>query len=166
MQDEDKKNKMAAKFAKIFFTFLLIFSTVIFIIGMASLIANIQKTQKCTEEVVATCTQVKKIKHNNKYGTRPATYTPVFTYEYNNKKYEKKYGKSYSELKKDTFEEKEKYTIFVNPDKPEQFIIEGHESDIDTFAIVTPFGTGIIIIFSLIGMVVLRKSGAKKELSN
>lgn len=157
MQDEDKKNAMAAKFAKVFFIFLLIFSTVIFIIGMASLITNIQKPQKCTKEVVATCTQVKRIKHRNKHSTR-ISYTPVFTYEYNNKKYEKKYGKSYSELKKDTFEENAKYKIFVDPDKPEQFIIEGHESDIDTFAIVSPFGTGIIIIFSLIGMVVLRKS--------
>lgn len=157
-QEEIKREKMAVKVARIFLPSFLILSIIIFIIGIYSLIINVRKTENCTEKVVATCTQIKKIDIRNKYGSRPTTYTPVFTYEYNNKQYERKYGKNYSERNKDTFEKNEKYTIFVNPKAPSQFIVQGHEGDIDTFAIVAPIGSAMMIIFLSIAYFACRKS--------
>lgn len=146
------------KAAKIILPFFLIFGIVIFIIGISSLITNVHKKENCTEKVIATCTNMKQKKHSSKHRNGPTTYTPVFTYEYNNKRYERQYGKSYSERKKDTFEKNEKYTIFVNPKFPSQYIVEGHEDDIDTFAIVAPLGSAILIIFVTTAFFVIRKN--------
>ena len=146
------------KAAKIILPFFLIFGIVIFIIGISSLITNVHKKENCTEKVIATCTNMKQKKHSSKHRNGPTTYTPVFTYEYNNKRYERQYGKSYSERKKDTFEKNKKYTIFVNPKIPSQYIVEGHENDIDTFAIVAPLGSAILIIFVTTAFFVIRKN--------
>ena len=158
--NENNMQDKGIKAAKIILPFFFIFGIVIFIIGISSLITNVHKKENCTEKVIATCTKIKQIKQSSKQRNEHTTYTPVFTYEYNNKIYESQYGKSYSERKKDTFEKNKKYTIFVNPEYPNQYIVEGHENDIDTFAIVVPLGSAIMIIFLTIAVFVVNR---KKE---
>lgn len=139
--------------AKIIFLFFIVLSVIIFIVGVSSLIVNLNKAKNCTEEVVATCTQIRKRNKSGRShrGYRNTMYTPVFTYEYNNKKYEIKYGRSYSEKYKNTFDLNKEYTIYVNPKFPSQFIVEGHEDDIDTLAIGgTIVGAALTILYSVI----------------
>lgn len=152
MQLQEKRIKAAP----IVFPIFIGLSIIIFIVGVSSLIVNVNKTKNCTEEVVATCTRIgKRTKTGRSHrGNRHTMYTPVFSYEYNNKKYEIKYGRSYSEKYKDTFELNKEYTIFVNPKFPSQFIVEGHEDDIDTLAIGGPIiGASMTTLYSAIYLV-------------
>ena len=142
--------KKKDKTTKILFTFFIGISLIFFIIGILSLTINLNKKKNCTEPVIATCTEIRK-SSNSRYKRNPfkRTYRHVFSYEYNNKNYKIKYGKGYKN--KDTFEKGKEYTIYVNPKYPSQFIIEGHENDIDTLAIAGPIiGASLTIMYSII----------------
>ena len=128
---------MKDKATKLIFTFFIGLSILLFLFGILILIVNINKKKNCTEPVIATVTQIRK-SSNSKHKRNPykRTYRPVFSYEYNNRKYEIKYGKGYKY--KNEFETGKEYKIYVNPKFPSQFIIEGYENDIDTLAISAP----------------------------
>ncbi|MGM9850041.1 MAG: hypothetical protein ACI31V_04005 [Bacilli bacterium] len=141
---------MKEKATKIVFVFFIGLSLIFFIIGILSLTVNLNKKKNCTDPVIATVTQIRK-STNSKHKRNPykCTYRPVFSYEYNNIKYEIKYGKGYKD--KNTFEKEKEYKIYVNPKYPSQFIIEGHENDIDTLAIASPIiGVCMTTLFSTI----------------
>ena len=75
-------------------------------------------------------------------------------------------GRSYSKKYKDTFELDKEYTIFVNPKFPSQFIIQGHEDDIDTLAIGgTIVGASLTILYTVI-YIGYRKVVIKKTETN
>lgn len=135
---------------KLIFTFFIGLSIIIFFFGTFALIVNINKKKNCTEPVIAKVTGIRK-SSNSKHKRNPykRTYRPVFSYEYNNRKYEIKYGIGYKD--KDKFEKGKEYKIYVNPKYPSQFIIEGHENDIDAVAIAAPIiGACMTILFSVI----------------
>ena len=140
------------KTTKIIFIFFISLSIIIFIIGMHSLFMNLTKIENCTEKVTATCSSIRMNtggKHNRH--SHNHTYRHVFFYEYNNRKYEITYGRSYSKENKDVFGKGKEYTIYVNPEFPSQFIVEGHENDIDTLAIAGPIiGASMTILFTVI----------------
>ena len=147
---------MKEKPTKLIFIFFIGISILIFLFGTFVLIANINKKNNCTEPIIATVTQIRK-SSNSKHKRNPykRTYRPVFSYEYNNRKYEIKYGKGYKD--KDKFEKGKEYKIYVNPKIPSQFIIEGYENDIDTLAISAPIiGVCMTILFSVIYIVYKR----------
>lgn len=141
---------MKDKTTKFIFIFFIGISLIFFIMGIISLTVNLNKKKNCTDPVIATVTQIRK-SSNSKHKRNPykRTYRPVFSYEYNNRKYEIKYGKGYKD--KNTFEKGKEYKIYVNPKYPSQFIIEGHEKDIDTLAIAAPIiGATMTALFSTI----------------
>ncbi len=147
---------MKDKTTKLIFTFFIGLSILLFLFGMLVLIVNINKKKNCTEPVIATVTQIRK-SNNSKHKRNPykRTYRPVFSYEYNNRKYEIKYGKGYKD--KNKFKIGKEYKIYVNPKFPSQFIIEGHEKDIDTLAISAPIiGASMTTLFSVIYIIYKR----------
>ena len=147
---------MKDKTTKFIFIFFIGISLIFFIMGIISLTVNLNKKKNCTDPVISTVTQIRK-SSNSKHKRNPykRTYRPVFSYEYNNRKYEIKYGKGYKD--KDKFEKGKEYKIYVNPKIPSQFIIEGYENDIDTLAIIAPIiGVCMTILFSVIYIVYKR----------
>lgn len=141
---------MQDKTTKIIFIIFIGLSILFFLLGMASLVVNLNKKKNCTEPVIATVTEIRK-SNNSRHKRNPykRTYRPVFSYEYNNKKYEIKYGIGYKD--KNKFEKGKEYQIYVNPKYPSQFIIEGHENDIDALAIAGPIiGASLTIMYSVI----------------
>ena len=80
---------MKDKTTKLIFTFFIGLSILLFLFGMLVLIVNINKKKNCTEPVIATVTQIRK-SSNSKHKRNPykRTYRPIFSYEYNNRKYE------------------------------------------------------------------------------
>ena len=138
---------------KIVFIFFIGLSIMFLLFGTFALIVNINKKKNCTEPVIATVTEIRRSSNSkHKRNLYKRTYRPVFSYEYNNRKYEIKYGKGYKD--KNTFEKGKEYKIFINPKFPSQFIIEGHENDIDTVAIIAPIiGATNAILFTVIYIV-------------
>ena len=147
---------MKDKPTKLIFIFFIGISILLFLFGTFAIIVNINKKKNCTEPVIATVTQIRK-SSNSKHKRNPykRTYRPVFSYEYNNRKYEIKYGKGYKD--KNQFEIGKEYKIYVNPKFPSQFVIESHENDIDTLAIIAPIiGASMTILFSVIYIIYKR----------
>ena len=148
---------------KVILLFFIVLSFIIAVSGAYSFYVNLHKADNCTEEVKGICSDIKVSRHDrnssNKHrGDSYYKYTPVFSYEYNGKKYEREYGIHYSEEDKDTFREGKEYVLYVNPQKPWQFIVDGHEEDIDTFAIIGPIvGIFMFFMFVFIYLVVKKK---------
>lgn len=155
-----KRDKLKA--TKIIFTFFILLSLLYFIVGIISLPIILNRKNTCTEKVIATCTRVVKkngTRHNRHYNN--PTYRHYFEYEYNGKKYEIKYGIGFKD--KNKFEVGKEYTIYVNPKLPSQFIIEGRENDIDTFALAAPIiGGSLTVLYSTIYFIFI-KVYKKKE---
>lgn len=149
---------MKNKPTKIIFMFFIGLSIFLLLFGIFALIVNINKKKNCTEPVIATVTEIRKTS-NTKHKRNPykRTYRPVFSYEYNNKNYKIKYGIGYKD--KNKFEKGKEYKIYVNPKYPSQFIIEGHENDIDGLAIVLPItGAFMTILFSTIYLFIKKRT--------
>lgn len=144
------------KATKLIFIFFIGLSMMFFLIGIFSLYINIHKVENCTEKVIAVCTRIK-TSSGTRHNRHKRTYRYVFSYEYDNKKYEITYGKVFSKNNKDVFEKEKEYTIFVNPKYPSQFIIEGHENDIDSLAIAAPIIGGCLTIFYLVIYFIFKK---------
>lgn len=139
MQNSNKPVIVNKKSIKIIFIFLIGVSLFITVTGLISCFANKNKAKYCTEKVTAVCTKynIKTIRSRGRT-TNNRSYTPVFSYEYNGKKYEVAYGRSYREKNKDTFEVNKEYTIFINPKHPRQFVIEGYENELNGYSLIAP----------------------------
>ena len=149
---------MKDKPTKLIFTFFIGISILLFLFGIFAIIVNINKKKNCTEPVIATVTEIRKT-NSSKHKRNPdkRIYRHVFSYEYNNKKYKIKYGKGFTD--KDKFKKGKEYKIYVNPKYPSQFIIEGHENDIDDLAIVSPItGAFMTILFSTIYLFIKKRT--------
>lgn len=151
------------KSTKIVLFFFMGLSLLIGITGIISFKSNSTKMDVCTESVTATVISLKQNGDGSKHHNKP-TYAPVFEYDYGGNYYTQEYGISYSRNHKDKFRVGQTYTIYVNPKKPTQFIVEGHENDIDTFAIIGPImGFLMFGIFLFVFVIVNKK--CKKQLN-
>lgn len=139
------------------------------VMGFISLYFNVHKTDDCTEEVTGVCSDMVATRKRNSSKSiyYHYIYTPVFEYEYSGKTYKERYGISYNEKHKDTFTVGKEYTIYVNPSRPTQFLIKGHEEDIDTFAIIGPIaGIFMSVIFLLVFFLVDARCKKVREIKS
>ena len=149
-----------ASVKKVFQVFIGI-SIFFIIIGLCSYLSSKYKIEHCTERVTATCTNIRKTSSRTTSRSRSRVrykYTPVFTYTYNNKKYEVKYVKSYSSEISVNFEKGQEYTILVNPNNPKQYVVEGYENDSSLFGIILVImGSGGGIFYTIIYLCIRKK---------
>ena len=126
-------------------TFIILIVAIVFIIvGKVVLGAEESKSERCTEVVNATVIDFAESTSTDDDGDETITYTPVFSYEYNNKEYES-HMNTYSSDADDKFEYNKDYTIRINPSNPEEIYVE------EMAAVAKLLGT----IFKIIGWVLL-----------
>ncbi len=101
---------------------------------------NVQK--RCTQDVMSTITDVKVISDDDS-----TTYKPVYEFEYNGIQF--KVTPSYSTSSRPTVGQA--VTLYINPDKPEEFYDPDRDANTIRFLRIFGFvfmGTSVLILFS------------------
>ena len=151
------------KVSKIILLCFMIFSLFISVFGGYRLYLNVHKIDRCTDEIMAVVSHIR-IDGSSRSNNYRETYTPEFEYEYKGKMYNVEYGIHYPESQKDTFKEGKVYKIWVDPKRPYMFIVEGHEDDVDAFAIIGPIA-GFMMFLMFFGIYIYVEIKCKKQLT-
>ena len=113
---------------------------------------------RCTEQVQAVVTGFERSDNSDKSSN---AVTPVFEYEYNGQSYTSRTG-SYSSTYKDKFAVGQKYTVYVDPNDPQEMYSEDiGSSDATMFKILKWGGLALAVIgvitfvFSIVKLVLI-----------
>ena len=102
---------------------------------------------RCTDEVKATVVGYERSENSSTDSNKSSNaVTPVFEYEYNGQSYTSRTG-SYSSTYKDKFAVGQAYTVFVDPDDPQEMYSEDiGSSDATVFKILRWGGLGLAVL--------------------
>lgn len=117
---------------------------------------------RCTEAVQATVTGFERSENGNTDSNKSSNaVTPVFEYEYNGQSYTSMVG-SYSSTYKDKFAVGQNYTVYIDPNDPQEIYSEDiGASDATMFKILKWGGLGVAVfgvvafIFSIIKLALI-----------
>ena len=133
---------------------LLIFILVGFIfVGLGFFVykQDLKLEDICTEEVDAVCIDFA-TSYKNGHKEKRTTYTPIFKYTYNNEEFVS-HSDTYSSSLDNKFSINSEYTIFINPDNPNEFFNKNISSETRILGYIFIFVGGMSVIlpfFSLI----------------
>lgn len=137
---------------------LLIFILVGFIfVGLGFFVykQDLKLKDICTEEVNAVCidfaTSYKTVETNGHKGKR-TTYTPIFKYTYNNEEFVS-HSDTYSSSLDNKFSINSEYTIFINPDNPNEFFNKNISGETRMLGYILMFVGGMSVIIPLFSLI-------------
>lgn len=121
-----------------------------------------EKAKRCTLETTACCVQVDKVYRNTDDPDRNTVYYPVFKYEVNGNSYAVQADTGSST--KDDYEKGKYYKIYVDPNKPEDFVMNNSTEFIGTAKWIIA-GIGVIpeIVFTIYLISFIRKKRRQNE---
>ncbi len=109
----------------------------------------------CTEEVNAVCidfaTSYKTVKTNG-YKEKRITYTPIFKYTYNNEEFVS-HSDTYSSSLNTKFSINSEYTIFINPDNPNEFFNKNISGETKILGYILMFVGGMSVIIPFFALI-------------
>ena len=128
------------------FVAYLLAGIVIVLIGVLSIIKGLQKKKRCTVSAVAMIVEVEKDDDEaGREGTRKKyTYTPIYEFVANGNTIRRS-GNIYSHKKRE-FKAGNTVTVKYNPDKPEEFLVNGKSGGKSFGIALLLFGLVIIAI--------------------